>query len=267
MSHKLFELDVRLREIEPAIWRTIEVPGDSSLEDVHFAIQVAMGWTNSHLHQFEISDVQYGMVDVDEAEKLEDEREHCLQDLAQNGSSFVYEYDFGDGWEHDVTVTKVSTVAKPPRSRCVAGARACPPEDCGGPGGYANLLVVLADPKHEEHKSLVTWSAGFEPERLSLPKNGQDLRVEMARLKQLADGGNDDDADAPGGPLMDLPKSLVDAVLTLPPMGRASLAAWIAGSLADEVHHPLRRKTKKPRISARLLRFPGGDVGDRTPDL
>ncbi len=99
MSHKLFELDVRLREIDPPIWRTIEVAGDSSLEDVHFAIQVAMGWTNSHLHQFEIDDVHYGMVSLDEADNLEDEREHCLEDLAQRGSSFVYEYDFGDGWE------------------------------------------------------------------------------------------------------------------------------------------------------------------------
>lgn len=166
MTHKLYELDVRLKEIEPPIWRTIEVPGAASLEDVHFALQVAMGWTNSHVHQFDIEGLQYGMAGVDDAGDLEieDEREHCLQDLAQSGSSFIYEYDFGDGWEHDVTVTKVSTMAKPPRSRCVAGARACPPEDCGGPGGYANLLEALADPEHEEHESLVSWSGGFQPE-------------------------------------------------------------------------------------------------------
>jgi hypothetical protein len=140
MSHKVFELDVRLREIEPPIWRTLEVPGPSSLEYVHFAIQVAMGWTNSHLHQFDIDDTHYGMVNVDEGADLEDERAYSLEDLVQSGSSFVYEYDFGDGWEHDVRVVKVSTVTKPPHARCVAGARACPPEDCGGPGGYANLL-------------------------------------------------------------------------------------------------------------------------------
>jgi hypothetical protein len=234
MSHKLFELDVRLRQIEPPIWRTIEVAGDSSLEDVHFAIQVAMGWTNSHLHQFEIDDVHYGMVVVDERHDLEDEREVSLQDIVQRGSSFVYEYDFGDGWEHDVTVTKVSTVAKLPRSRCVGGGRACPPEDCGGPGGYAHLLHVLAHPEHAEHQSLVAWADGFDPERFSLPKNGHDLRVEMARLKQLADGANPE-SDGASGPF-DLPKSLIDAVLALPPMERASLVAVIAGSLAEDVH-------------------------------
>jgi hypothetical protein len=80
MSHKVFELDVRLREIEPPIWRTLEVPGPSSLEYVHFAIQVAMGWTNSHLHQFDIDDTHYGMVNVDEGADLEDERAYSLED-------------------------------------------------------------------------------------------------------------------------------------------------------------------------------------------
>jgi len=190
MSHTLFELDVRLREIEPPIWRTVEVPGALSLEDLHLALQVAMGWTNSHLHQFKIGDKLYGMVEVDDSGdlELEDEREYRLQDLVQNGGSFVYEYDFGDGWEHDVTVKKVTTVAKPPRPRCVAGARACPPEDCGGSGGYENLLEALADPEHEEHQSLVTWSNDFKPERFVLPRNGLDLRREMATLRALAEG-------------------------------------------------------------------------------
>lgn len=237
MSHKVFELDVRLRGIDPAIWRTLEVPGSSSLEAVHFAIQVAMGWTNSHLHQFDIAGTRYGMVDVDEAGDLEDESAYSLEDLVRSGISFVYEYDFGDSWEHDVTVTKVTTVAKSPPARCIAGARACPPEDCGGPGGYANLLEALADPRHEEHQSLVEWSDGFEPERFVLPSKGKDLRAEMAELEKLA---NEDDGDEPGqsaGLVMDLPKSLVESVLGLPPMARASMAALIAGSLADEVEH------------------------------
>src|SRR5262245_12251909 len=151
MVHTLYELHVKLREIEPAIWRTIEVPGASSLEDIHFAIQVAMGWTNSHLHQFMIGETSYGMADVDGAEDLdlEDERRFRLQDLVETGAAFVYEYDFGDGWEHDVTVKKVTTQAKLPKPRCTGGARACPPEDCGGSGGYENLLEALRDPNHE----------------------------------------------------------------------------------------------------------------------
>jgi len=236
MAHKLVELDIRLREIEPPIWRTIELSATASLEDVHFAIQVAMGWTNSHLHQFAIDGAHYGMVDVDEAVNLEDEREHSLLDLVEAGHSFVYEYDFGDGWEHDVRVVKVSTATNAPHPRCSAGARVCPPEDCGGPGGYASLLDALADPKHKDHESMMSWSNGFEPERFKLPKNGQDLRSEMERLKALADGDDVEDLEL-GGPLSDLPKSLVQAVLALPPMARASLAALIAGSLADEVEH------------------------------
>ena len=237
MSYKVFELEVKLRGIEPPIWRTLEMPGASSVEDVHFAIQVAMGWTNSHLHQFDIDGTHYGMVDVDEAAELEDERAYSLEGLVRSGSSFVYEYDFGDGWEHDVKVVKVTTVAKPPHRRCLAGARACPPEDCGGPGGYANLLEALANPAHKEHHSLVEWSDGFEPERFTLPPKGKDLRAEMAKLRKLANEGDVDEPDRSAGPGMNLPKSLVQSVLALPPMARASMAALIAGSLADEVEH------------------------------
>jgi hypothetical protein len=229
MSHELFELDVRLCDIEPAIWRTVELAGASSLEDVHFALQIAMGWTNSHLHQFQIGTTLYGMTGVEEFEiKIEDEREYRLQDLVQSGDSFLYEYDFGDDWEHTVTVNKVSTVAKPPRPRCVAGARACPPEDCGGPGGYADLLAALADPKRKEHADRVAWAGGFQAERFAVPKS--DLRKEMAELKSLADGDEDEVADPTA-----LPRPLVDAVLALEPMQRASLAAVIAGSLANEL--------------------------------
>lgn len=235
MAHTLYELDVRLREIEPAIWRTIEMPGVSSLEDVHFAIQVAMGWTNSHLHQFVIGETSYGMADVDGAEdlELEDERQFRLQDLVRNGRTFVYEYDFGDGWEHGVTVNKVTTQAKPPKPRCIGGARACPPEDCGGSGGYANLLEALRDPKHEEHESSVTWSNNFQPERFAIPKTGLDLQKAMNELKVMADG--DDQIDGDDEEALGLPKPLVEAVLALEPMQRASLGALIAGSLANEL--------------------------------
>jgi hypothetical protein len=240
MSHQQFEIDVRLRQIEPPIWRTIEVPGECSLEDLHFAIQVAMGWTNSHLHQFTIGKRQYGMADADGFPDLEvaDERDYRVQDLLRSGTSFVYEYDFGDGWEHDVTVKKVSALTRPPRPRCVAGARACPPEDCGGSGGYESLLEALANPRHPEHQALVSWSGNFKPERFLVPKGGLDLQDEMERLEALANGDDPDEEDALDDALpADLPKPLVQAVLALPPMSRASLGALIAGSLADEVEH------------------------------
>src|SRR5438128_1450395 len=124
MGHKLFELNVRLSEIEPPIWRAIELAGTSTLEELHFAIQVAMGWTNSHLHMFKIDEVSYGMAHVDDAEDLalQDEREFRLEDLVEDGDSFMYEYDFGDSWEHAVTVKKVRAVSKAPRPRCTGGA-------------------------------------------------------------------------------------------------------------------------------------------------
>ncbi len=237
MGHQVIELEVRLQEIDPPIWRTIEVPGTSSLEQVHFAIQVAMGWTNSHLHQFKIGDKYFGMADVDDGGDVEvaDEREYRLGDLVHSGASFIYEYDFGDGWEHDVSVKRISTASRPTYTRCLAGARACPPEDCGGPGGYESLLEALADPDHEHHVSMVTWSNNFKPEHFVVPKGGLDLRGEMKRLEALANG--EDEVDLDNGPLADLPTPLVEAVLALPPMARASLGALIAGSLADEVEH------------------------------
>jgi hypothetical protein len=224
MAQSLYELDVRLLEIEPPIWRTIELAGSSTLEDVHFAIQVAMGWTLSHLHQFKIGDTAYGMAGDDM--ELEDERQFRLQDVAKKGDSFSYEYDFGDGWEHAITVTKVAAVSKAPRPRWTAGARACPPEDCGGPGGYANLVQVLADPEHPDHAELVEWSDGFQPEELAIIT---DLEPGMAELAQYSeDEVLDEDALA-------LPDALVEAVLALEPMQRASLAALIAGSLANQL--------------------------------
>jgi hypothetical protein len=235
MAHTLYELEVKLLEIEPAIWRTIEVAGSSTLEDVHFAIQIAMGWTNSHLHQFTIDDISYGMADVDDTGELEleDERRYRLQDLAKQGDSFVYEYDFGDGWEHAVTIKKVAAVSKAPRPRCVAGARACPPEDCGGSGGYENLLRVLADPSHEEHRESVEWSGNFQPEHFAIPKTGRELRREMEQMKELAEADEIDFEDEEA--LLGLPCPLVEAVFALDPIQRASLSALIASSLASEL--------------------------------
>jgi hypothetical protein len=229
MSHALYELDVRLRHISPPIWRTIELGGASTLEDAHFAIQIAMGWTNSHLHQFVIGKRSYGMVDVDEGPGLEDERAVRLQDIAKQGDELVYEYDFGDGWEHDVKIQRVTRVAKVPQPRCTEGERTCPPEDCGGPLGYADLLHALAhdSPEHAERRE---WAGDFQPEGFELPKGGRNLRRDMEELKALGERDQPDEGDTFG-----LPRPFIEAVLALDPMQCASLAALIAGSLAEEL--------------------------------
>lgn len=256
--HSIYELDVRLKEIEPPIWRTIEVAGKATLEDVHYAIQLAMGWTNSHLHQFAIGKRTYGMMGVDElARDLEDECEHLLQDVAKSGSSFTYEYDFGDGWEHGITVKRVTTSAKPARPRCTSGARACPPEDCGGPHGYQRLLAALADPKHEEHAELIEWvPQDFDPE--AFVTAGKDLSRDIEELRHVADGDSEDVEDD-DDLLASLPRPLVEATLALHPMQRASLVALLAGSLAnDVVSIATLLEEKSPSAGRRKKRGNGG---------
>jgi len=231
MAHQLFELDIRLQDLEPPIWRTVLLPGSASLEDVHLAIQVAIGWKNSHLHHFMIGERFYGIAGLDAGPGAEDERRVRLQDVARAGTAFLYEYDFGDGWRHDVRVTRVTTAAKAPSPRCTAGARACPPEDCGGVPGYQQLLAVLGDPGHPEHAEARAWADDFEPEAFALPKAGRDLRRDLDQLRALANGADDAPdsvADATLEALTAIPRPLVDAVLALRPGQRAALIAIVA---------------------------------------
>jgi hypothetical protein len=236
MAHSLYQVGVKLSNIEPPIWRTLELAGASTLEDLHFAIQVAMGWQNCHLHQFIIGRVAYGMAGVEDMQ-LEDEREFHLEDVAKEGAAFKYEYDFGDGWEHEITIEKVTAVKKAPVPRCIAGARACPPEDSGGPHGYELVLAALANPAKPAHRERAEWAGDFAPERFSLPKGGHLLQGEMAGLEELANQDREDDPTA-------LPRPLVEAVLALDPMRRASLSALIAGSLANEIGQLLETLAK-----------------------
>lgn len=165
---KVYCLKVTLGETEPPIWRRVLVPADITLARLHRVLQDAMGWTNSHLHCFEVGDRRFGAVGVEEDhEDLRDERRVRLATvLPRKGATLVYRYDYGDDWEHVVVLEDV--VEPDPRLAyplCVGGARACPPEDCGGPLGYEELLRVLDTPDDEEHDSMLTWLGGyFEPE-------------------------------------------------------------------------------------------------------
>ena len=134
-----------------------------------------MGWDNMHLYRFAIGDADYG--DDEDMDELGDVRTK-LADLVEPGVTFRYDYDFGDGWEHDVHVLGTTTADG---AHCLDGARACPPEDCGGPAGYEHLLDVLADPAHPQHDELAEWigrpvdAEAFDPEAVdaalrSLPR-------------------------------------------------------------------------------------------------
>jgi hypothetical protein len=144
-------LRVALREVEPRVVRVIDVPASSTLPELHELLQSAIGWTDSHLHQFVIGDVRYGTPDVDNELHEADERSVHLRDLPD---TFLYLYDFGDGWEHDVE--KIGPGDTDPG--CIDGEGTCPPEDCGGSPGYAQLLAVLANPGHPDHDDMKKWT-------------------------------------------------------------------------------------------------------------
>lgn len=146
-------LRVVLRDVEPAVTRVIDVPATATLPELHELLQAAIGWTDSHLHQFVTPQATYGMVIPGEERWPEDEIDETGARLADLGTEFEYLYDFGDGWTHDVEVLGRGG----PAPACVEGHGTCPPEDCGGPAGYAELLDVLADPAHPEHEHMRSW--------------------------------------------------------------------------------------------------------------
>jgi hypothetical protein len=148
-------LRITLRDVEPVVRRIVDVPAAVTLPELHRLLQVTLGWTDSHLHRFESGAGTWGPPGEFD-ERQHDEAGARLKDL---GAAFGYLYDFGDGWEHDVEVLGAGD-AEP---GCRYGEGACPPEDCGGPGGNAHLLAVLADPTHDEHAHLREW-AGELPE-------------------------------------------------------------------------------------------------------
>jgi hypothetical protein len=172
-----FELEVTLRDVEPAIWRRIVVPQAVPLRRLHDLLQAAMGWENSHLYLFDIDGRRYG--DLEDFEEIGDLGTK-LAEVVGPGSVFRYDYDFGDGWEHDVRVVGTATSDVP---RCLDGARACPPEDCGGWPGYEHLLEVFADPDHPERDDLRDWlGRDLDPEAF-------DVQATDAAIRSAARGG------------------------------------------------------------------------------
>jgi hypothetical protein len=161
---------VTLRHTKPPIWRRLLVPGDMTLGDLHVAIQAAMGWHDGHLHAFHIADRQYG--NPRQVDDVADETRMTVNRLVKSGiDRFGYVYDFGDSWEHAILIEKTRPKGGDGTSypACVGGKRNCPPEDCGGPWGYAQLLEVLADPTHPEHAEQSEWlGRPFDPDAFSV---------------------------------------------------------------------------------------------------
>ena len=165
----IYRLKITLKGSNPPIWRRILVRADTKLERLHRMLQPVMGWGNCHLHQYHIragfKQTTYCIPDPNFQSwgcKMHDERRYTIGDLLKAPKRKIYyEYDFGDSWIHDVVLEKI--LPPDPAFKypvCLAGANACPPEDCGGLWGYYNLLKVLKDPAHQEHAALKEWIGG-----------------------------------------------------------------------------------------------------------
>jgi hypothetical protein len=223
MKCSIFQVRVVLRGSRPAIWRRLAVPSDMTLGQLHHVLQIAMGWMDGHLHQFVLRDkrlrptreelarrFQEGALDEEflgrlhgeryfvplrtpDGEELEmegeDEDRVTLAEVCPNVKSrLIYEYDFGDSWDHDIEVQKI---AEPQDSVeypvCLAGKRACPPEDSGGVWGYYEKLRVVADPSHEMHQEYREWLGDeFDPEAFDLDEVNAALTAWHKRRRPVA---------------------------------------------------------------------------------
>ena len=177
---QIYQVKIELEDIHPPIWRRLLVSGDINLGKLHEVIQGAMGWTNTHLHEFEIIGETYS----DPEAEIDDSRNELQYRLSQvappAGESFLYLYDPGDGWEHHILVEEIAPadIRFPGHPVCLAGARACPPEDCGGPFGYEDFLSAITNPKHKRHKEMRDWiDDEFDAENFDLAETNEILKA------------------------------------------------------------------------------------------
>jgi Plasmid pRiA4b ORF-3-like protein len=169
MAETVHRLKITLRSIRPPIWRRIEVGSSITLYELSAVLEAAMGWLGGHLHAYEADGTTYELPDEDLrlGHRTVNERKARLSKvLPKVGAKMRFDYDFGDGWSHDVIVEAIEPAnSDVDRPRCLTGKRACPPDDCGGPSGYGELLDILANPSHPEHTERLEWLGGlYDPE-------------------------------------------------------------------------------------------------------
>ena len=165
---------------KPPVWRRLQLRADIRLDHLHEILQAALGWTNYHMHVFSFGDEEFGIPDRELG--FSDEREVTLGELVDLGARFRYTYDFGDDWEHEIVVEDMLDADPDTRYPVLVAAKgACPPEDCGGRWGYANLKEILADPNHDEHQNMLEWlgldnASEFDPAAVTT----EDIDYELA---------------------------------------------------------------------------------------
>lgn len=172
---KIFQIQIVLKGSKPKIWRRILIPSELLLSDFHKIIQSSMGWTDSHLHQFVKNKTFYTLRMKnddfwDEMNNVDYKNLKASDLLEFEKDKIVYEYDFGDSWEHDIILEKILPIENKILSPiCTDGKMNCPPEDCGGVWGYANLVEILKNPDNEEYQSYMEWiGENFDPEYFNI---------------------------------------------------------------------------------------------------
>jgi hypothetical protein len=182
MTPVVYQIKVTLKGSKPPIWRRIQVLSDTTLARLHRILQRVMGWEGYHLYQFAVAGLEYSDPKVLEEMEGKDARRVTLGTVVQSEKAkFLYEYDFGDRWEHELLIEKILPRHEGKRyPLCLAGKRACPPEDCGGIWRYGDFLKAIRDPTHPEHEEMLEWvGEKFDPEVFDL----DEVNRELQRLK------------------------------------------------------------------------------------
>lgn len=174
MTQEIYQIQISLKASKPKIWRRILISSDLPLADFHKLIQTTMGWDNVHLHQFVKDDIFYtkkatnddlfcDLADPDDVDYMDLVVSSLLK---KEKDKMIYEYDFGDGWAHNIVLEKIISAEKALKQPlCLAGKGNCPPEDCGGIWGYKDILAVVKQPEHKDYNNYLEWlGADFDPE-------------------------------------------------------------------------------------------------------
>ena len=195
-SNNVYQVKVSLNGAQPSIWRRLLIEPDTTFQDLHRIIQVAMGWQASRLHLFQAKD---GTLIGDPAEDFDgmmNFRDEAVVPVSavlfREGQTLHYEYDFGDGWEHQVVLEKVlsAEASNEVLPRCIKAVRQCPPEDVGGLPGFYEFLEAMEDMAHPEHIDVREWwGEWFEPDFVDLQQINADLAERDAWFPEDPDGG------------------------------------------------------------------------------
>ncbi len=168
MKKKIYKVKITLVGVQPPVWRRVLLESNMLLSDFHKVIQSSMGWSNSHLHQFISGQSIYvDMRQVIDMGDIDYKKVRICDLLKSPKNKIVYEYDFGDSWQHIILLEDILEIDKAVKYPiCLKGKRNCPPDDCGGVWGYQDMLEVLKNPEHEEYEDFIEWIGDeFDPEK------------------------------------------------------------------------------------------------------